>query len=214
MHHLAPSSPPAISLPALSPDLDRAGRIAYFHQLSAEAGRISIMAALAAGIELHRVKSETEHGMFKAWVQRHCKFSHRTATRYMLLAEQVVPERLTALIDDAAPPTIEVLEECAAPIAAKTLTQLYSEHGICRPGKVGGRREGAGRPPATASMSADEIAERAAADAATCANDIAHLLELFCTQEMWAHIQRTDARIFARTLRDRLAVIAAGIESM
>lgn len=137
--------PTGITLPAPPPDADRAGRVLYYHELSREAGRVSIMAAVAAGIELHRAKAETPR--FQAWIKRNCGFSQRTAYNYMALAESVVADALPEMLEAAGPPAIEALEEYTAPVEARTLTQLYFDLGICKPGKVGGSRPGAGRPP-------------------------------------------------------------------
>lgn len=135
---------------APAPDTDRAGRVAYYHQLSREAGRVSIMAAVAAGVELHRAKLECNTGMFQAWIKRNCEFGYATANRYMNLAESLVcGDGLAELLEDAEPPRVEVLEEYVRPIEARTLTQLYFDLGICKPGKVGGARPGAGRPAQT-----------------------------------------------------------------
>ncbi len=140
--------PATITILAPAPDLDRAGRIGYFHALAHEAGKVSIMAALAAGIELHRAKDDCGHGSFGVWLKRNCDFSQSTAYKYMALAEQLAGARLAGLIEAAEPPAMEVLAEHAQPVEAKTLTQLYFDFGICRPGKMGGSRPGAGRPPA------------------------------------------------------------------
>jgi hypothetical protein len=146
MSNNLPNIPPTITLPTPAAELDRAGRITYYHTLSREAGRVSIMAAVAAGVELHRAKAEMPHGNFQLWIRRHCSFSYRTARNYMSLAESVAAEQLAGLVAAAEPPAIEVLEEMAQPIEARTLTQLYFDLGICKQTKVGGKREGAGRP--------------------------------------------------------------------
>lgn len=137
----------AITLTPPAADLTRAGRVDFYHRLSGEAGRISIMAAVAAGIELHRAKAELEHGGFTAWIKRSCTFSQRTANNYMALAESVAHSQLPAMIEAPEAPTIDAIEEISEPIEARSLTQLYFDLGICRPGKVGGARPGAGRPP-------------------------------------------------------------------
>lgn len=139
--------PTGITLPAPPPDADRAGRVLYYHELSRDAGRVSIMAAVAAGIELHRAKAEIAHGNFTTWIKRHCDFSQSTAYNYMALAESVVADALPEMLEAAEPPAIEALEQYTEPVEAKTLTQLYCDLGICNPGKVGGSRPGAGRPP-------------------------------------------------------------------
>lgn len=136
----------AITLTPPAADLTRAGRVDFYHRLSGEAGRISIMAAVAAGIELHRAKAELEHGGFTAWIKRSCTFSQRTAYNYMALAESVAHSQLPAMIEAPEAPTIDAIEEISEPIEARSLTQLYFDLGICRPGKVGGARPGAGRP--------------------------------------------------------------------
>ena len=87
MSNNLPTIPPTITLPTPAAELDRAGRITYYHTLSREAGRVSIMAAVAAGVELHRAKAEMPHGNFQLWIKRHCSFSDRTARNYMSLAE-------------------------------------------------------------------------------------------------------------------------------
>ena len=139
---------PAI-MPALAPPESLPERISYYHRLSQEAGKISIMAALAAGVELLRAKAEVEHGMFLSWVKHNCEFSERTAQKYMTLAEGVLAEgELPALLEMPEPLRQETLAVTAESIDAKSLTQLYLDLGIVRPSPVsmGGARPGAGRP--------------------------------------------------------------------
>ena len=164
---------PAITLQPPAAAMSRADRIGWYHALATQAAELSIMAALAAGIELHRAKAATEHGMFLGWVRANCAFGHTTANKYMALAEQLLGEELPHLLAAEGPPALEGLALATKP-EAKSLTQLYHDLGICRPGRVGGRREGAGRPPANPDPTAELteallLANRFAADLRTWA---------------------------------------------
>ena len=48
--HLAETAATTITLPQPAAELDRAARITYYHTLCREAGRASIMAAIAVGV--------------------------------------------------------------------------------------------------------------------------------------------------------------------
>jgi hypothetical protein len=52
------TAPAGSRLPAPDAALDRAGRVAFYHGLACSAARVSVMAAIAAGVELHRAKAE------------------------------------------------------------------------------------------------------------------------------------------------------------
>lgn len=211
-----PQPPAPVNLPDPDAALDRVGRIAFYHGLATSAARVSVMAAIAAGVELHRAKAEAEHGMFLSWVERHCEFTDRTARNYMTLAERILGDRLPALVEaNGRAPAAALIEEHASATDARTLTELYAEMGIVRKGAgLGGRRAGAGRPKAAENLTPDEIEARARQDATAAANDVANLLELICRQEMWRGLGRQDARIFCKLVRDKVAIIAAGIENL
>lgn len=203
-------------LPAPDDALDRAGRVAFYHGLATSAARVSVMAAIAAGVELIRAKSEAEHGMFQSWVEKNCEFGRSTAYKYMSLAEGVLGDRLPTLVSASGRATaVALIEEHASDTEARSLTELYADMGIVRrTAGLGGRRPGAGRPRAAEHLTPDEIEARARADATQAANDVANLLELICRQEMWRGLGRQDARIFCRLVRDKVAIIAAGIEQL
>lgn len=211
-----PQPPAPVNLPDPDAALDRVGRIAFYHGLATSAARVSVMAAIAAGVELHRAKAEAEHGMFLSWVSKNCEFAERTARNYMSLAEGVLGDRLPALVEaNSRAPAVALIEARASATEARTLTELYAEMGIVRKGAgLGGRRAGAGRPKARENLTPDEIEARARQDATTAANDVANLLELICRQEMWRGLGRQDARIFCQLVRDKVAIIAAGIEDL
>lgn len=211
-----PQPPAPVNLPDPDAALDRAGRIAFYHGLATSAARVSVMAAIAAGVELHRAKAEAEHGMFLSWVSKNCEFAERTARNYMSLAEGVLGDRLPVLVAASGRAMAPALiEKHAAETEARSLTELYADMGIVRrTAGLGGRRAGAGRPKARENLTPDEIEARARQDATQAANDVANLLELICRQEMWRGLGRQDARIFCKLVRDKVAIIAAGIEDL
>ncbi len=138
-----------LRIPAPAAGLSLPQRIQYYHRLSREAGRVSIMAALAAGVELQRAKEQVEHGMFTNWIKSNCGFTARTAQNYMKLAESLLPEGAVAgLLEEPEEARQELLAQAAGEADARTLTELYAELGIVRPYKsnMGGARPGAGRP--------------------------------------------------------------------
>jgi predicted DNA-binding protein (UPF0251 family) len=211
-----PQPPAPVNLPDPDAALDRAGRVAFYHGLACSAARVSVMAAIAAGVELIRAKAEAEHGMFQSWVEKNCEFGRSTAYKYMSLAEGVLGDRLPALVEaNSRAPAVALIEAHASDTEARSLTELYADMGIVRrTAGLGGRRPGAGRPRAAENLTPDEIEARARADATQAANDVANLLELICRQEMWRGLARADARIFVKLVRDKVAIIAAGIENL
>lgn len=130
--------------------MERAGRINYFHRVAEESGAISIKAAFFAGLELMKAKEEIEHGDFGKWIDANCAFKARTAqnyihTAYMYLSKKFDVDHLLETTDVERQEAIEVTsKDCGD----ATLRDLYLELGICKksPSKMGGKREGAGRP--------------------------------------------------------------------
>lgn len=201
----------AVTLPSPAPTLDRAGRVAHYHRLSVEASRVSVMAAIATGIELMRAHCECGHGRFLRWIEEHCPFTDRTARKYMRLAEMVIGPHLALSSGEAA----DLAQSTAAIVEARTLSALYTDLGIVSStSKAGGRRPGAGRPRSDTRRAEADDAARAREDAIRATGDIAALLDLICAAEMWRALGRQDARAFIALVRDRLAVIAAGIEQL
>ena len=146
--------------------LDPAGRINYFHELSRQAGEISIRAALFAGMELFREKL-TRQGTFNQWVEQNCDFSRVTAYKYLALVQQAIGshEDLVALIDKSDETRRKTVEEYSAKVESKNVTEMMCDYGIITRSKsnLGGRREGAGRP---RKVAAAELAAQAEAVAA------------------------------------------------
>ena len=81
-----------VAMPEPGEALDRAGRVNFFHNLSRDAGVVSIRAALAAGMELLQAKEELSGG-FQKWVESKCSFSVKTAYNYINLVQRTLPEQ-------------------------------------------------------------------------------------------------------------------------
>ncbi len=131
------------------PSGNRKDKIAYYHSISQSAGQISIMAAIAAGIELQMAKAEIEHGQFRAWMQENLQFSERTAQRYMALAEIILGDvGMPRLLEMPEEERREKIASASSSVDAKSLTQLYLDLGLVSPPErmMGGARPGAGRP--------------------------------------------------------------------
>lgn len=124
-------------------------RIAELDARARHAAKEAVGCAVAAGRLLLAVRDRLPHGAFLAWCATNCpSVSHRTATKYMRLAEAVAAQAAE--------------QGSAAPVADdRSLVQLYQDYGIVRHNpKHGGAREGAGRP-----------AKDAAAEVAAAAGD-------------------------------------------
>lgn len=146
---LVPASGALVAMPAPGAELDRAARANFFHRLSREAGLVAIRAAIAAGVELLEAKAEHAGG-FQKWVEAKCAFGVSTAYNYIALAEKTLPEStLPQLLALPEADRETAIEEAATSTDSRTLTDLYADLGIVKrtPSKMGGAREGAGRPP-------------------------------------------------------------------
>ncbi len=206
--HVSTIDTPAITptiMPALAPPESLPERISYYHRLSQEAGKISIMAALAAGVELLRAKAEVEHGMFLSWVKHNCEFSERTAQKYMTLAEGVLTEgELPALLEMPEPLRQETLAVTAESIDAKSLTQLYLDLGIVRPSPVsmGGARPGAGRPRKDADAHPVSMVADPDVHAAECLGYLGRLYDWAIDRDGWGYLSDIDLVTARATLQD------------
>ena len=153
-----------VAMPEPGEALDRAGRVNFFHNLSRDAGVVSIRAALAAGMELLQAKEELSGG-FQKWVESKCSFSVKTAYNYINLVQRTLPEQaLPKLLAGSDSEREAAVEAAAADTDSQTLSELYNKLGIVRktPSNLGGARPGAGRKPKHA-LSNEEIAAQAAA---------------------------------------------------
>ena len=127
-----------------SPDMDRSGRINYFHSVAEEAGEISIKAALFAGLELMKAKQDIPHGGYEKWVDSNCSFSKSTADNYVSVAREYLSKKfdIKHLISSSDAERQEAVEETSNDVGDASLRQLYLELGIVKKSKskMGGDR--------------------------------------------------------------------------
>lgn len=130
-------------------EMDAAARINHFHRLSIQAGEVAVKAALEVGMALFQEKI-LRGGTFQAWVEQNCEFSRATAYRYLELLQKSIGTKndLAKLADGSAKTREETIEEYASTVESKTLSELMCDYGIITKSKskLGGKREGAGRP--------------------------------------------------------------------
>ena len=140
----------AITVIPPSPQMDASGRINYYHRLSRGAGMVAVKAALAAGLELARIKRSFPSGKaFDEWVDANCEFGRSTSYKYMATATEALghTDGLARLLDGSDDERREAVEEYASLTGSKSLTELYIGLGIVKktPSNMGGNRPGAGR---------------------------------------------------------------------
>jgi hypothetical protein len=70
-------------------------RIRREHREALASARGVVLHALEAGRLLNEAKAKLRHGKWALWIEENCKFSSRTAQRYMYLANKL-PDRLRA----------------------------------------------------------------------------------------------------------------------
>ena len=127
-----------------SPDMDRSGRINYFHSVAEEAGEISIKAALFAGLELMKAKQDIPHGGYEKWIDSNCSFGVSTAKNYVAVATEYLSKKfdIKHLISSSDAERQEAVEETSNDVGDASLRQLYIELGIVKKSKskMGGDR--------------------------------------------------------------------------
>jgi hypothetical protein len=185
--------------------------VEHWHQLAVKHSRIAIWCAAVCGAELIKRKDEIGHGGWMKFVKA-LSFSHDTASRYMVLAEEwesrigqiphacgISSEKLLGGVNSS---TIELnaeqiwrlTEATTQAVGEKTLRQLYFDWGICKaPYHPGGnmRGDGAGRPPAP---SPDEIRQTWADEWVRVVGDV---YDQACRKKTWCHL--TDGELAEHT---------------
>ena len=186
--------------------LDRAGRINSYHRLSREAGRVSIAAAIAAGVELEMAMAELPAGQFEQFVAAQCEFGRRTAYHYRAAARAVLGEALDQLIETSNDRRRQAVEAAASSIDSATLTDLYVEAGIVKraPSHMGGRRPGAGRKPKTLQEEVDEIAKDPDLSMDEARGLLAKLYEFGISRNGWDLLRDEDLAKVCSMLRQLL----------
>lgn len=130
-----------------SPEMDRTGRINYFHSVAEEAGEISIKAALFAGLELMKAKQDIPHGGYEKWIDSNCSFGISTAKNYVAVATEYLSKKfdIKHLISSSDAERQDAVEETSNDVGDASLRQLYLELGIVKKSKskMGGDRRDA-----------------------------------------------------------------------
>ena len=164
-----------------SPQLDAAGRINYYHELSKQASVFSVKAALAVGLELVRVQLANPGKLFDEWIDANCSFSRRTAFHYMATLKQTIGAsmELGRLVNGSDDDRRSAIDAFAASTDSKSLTELYADLGIVHKTKsnLGGRREGAGRPRKLTAEEMQAQADALAKDPETAWNELKSLID-------------------------------------
>ena len=164
-----------------SPQLDAAGRINYYHELSKQASVFSVKAALAVGLELVRVQLANPGKLFDEWIDANCSFSRRTAFHYMATLKQTIGAsmELGRLVNGSDDDRRSAIDAFAASTDSKSLTELYADLGIVHKTKsnLGGRREGAGRPRKLTAEEMQAQADALAKDPETAWDELKSLMD-------------------------------------
>ena len=151
--------------------MEPAGRVNYFHRVTKEAGKLSIAAAFYAGLELMNVKANlTKHGEFSQWIASNCDFGASTAQNYIHVAYMCLSKAgydCDELIEGSDSSRMKAIEDAADRCESDNLNEIYIDLGIVKKSKsrMGGKREGAGRP---RKDSQEELAKQAEAISASC----------------------------------------------
>lgn len=143
-------SPSLVQWQRVNPALDSVGRILHFHQLTLEAGKVSIAAALLVALELHKVKAQHPKD-WVAWCDANLKghaipFGYKTADRYLKALEKTVGKttNLYLLANGSDDEKIQAVATYTKYTNYQSLYQIYQGEGIVAKSNLGGEREGAG----------------------------------------------------------------------
>jgi len=123
----------------------RASWALSYHQGTKIGAQMTVMNAIACGIQLQKAKESLPHGDFRKWQTKYLKtISTRTATRYLSLVQRMSHELATkwdtvALLLDVSPE--KFTPEYASKIAprvkklveGKSVRELYEDFGIIKP---------------------------------------------------------------------------------
>ena len=146
-------------------------QINYFQEVVKQTAAIGCTAAIINGVLL--TKAQVEHPQtFQDWLTANTAVSIKTSYNYINAAKRTLG---SGIVEELAKKgTVEIAESVTQAmmklkLESKPLTELYCDVGIIKrtPSKMGGRREGAGRPRKDAqeelARQAEEIAAKAGA---------------------------------------------------
>ena len=138
--------PSLISIAMPTTKLDAYGRIKFYHQLTMEAGKVSIAAALMTGLELMKLRHE-HCGSWTQYCEDHLPIGYQTCNRYITAVEKTLGKG--RVIDDLVHTTDQVKLEVVAQYTKDTNYQsryeIYRGEGIVKKSNLGGAGRGQGR---------------------------------------------------------------------
>lgn len=147
-------------------------QINYFQEVVKQSASIGCTAAIINGVLI--AKAQVEHPQtFQDWIVANTAVSLRTSYNYINAAKRTLG---SGIVEELAKKgTVEIAESVTQAmmklkLESKPLTELYCDVGIIKrtPSKMGGRREGAGRPRKDAqeelARQADQLANQMSGD--------------------------------------------------
>lgn len=164
-----------------SEEMDLGKKINYFQDVIKQSFAISGMAAVINGVLLSKAKIEHPQ-TFVTWLEANTCVSQSTCYNYITVATKTLGNPLVEELAKKGTNEIQSGVQVAMAklkIESKPLSELYCEVGIMKktPSRMGGRREGAGRP------RKDEMREAvqgAITDPARCFEEVdGHLTSLY-----------------------------------
>ena len=206
-------TPALIPLRDVSPSLNPIGRVLYYHQLTMEAGKASISAALMAALELYNLKSQHPND-WTEWCRANFAnnslgFSYETANRYLKTLSNTIGKgsNLYLLSHDSHEAKLAAVAQYTKYTNYQSLYQIYRGEGIVSTSKLGGKREGAGRKKKDAAAE-----ERAELDAA--ANSPALLIAAIREPISAVYKAWRERDVFARIELKDLSLVAASLNEL
>ena len=197
-----------------NPGRNPAERINFWHDTFRVNMGITLAAGLRAGHELAMVRESIGNRGFSDWCAKNLKFSRQQAYVYISAFEQTIAKERAALpqpIPLSAPLTEEEVRATAAEFGATTFRGL--QKALQGPGNWGGKREGAGRPPAKAAATAEEARANVLHVIGVALQDLAQPLAQGGGAELleWSELKRLKDEL-ADAL-DRVSILMAAKKS-
>ena len=133
-----------------SEEMDLGKQIDHFQEIVKQTASIGCTAAVINGVLL--VKAQIKHPKtFVEWLEANTSVSQRTSYNYINAAKRTMGSQIVEELAQRG--TMEIAEKVQAAMVklrleSKPLTELYCDVGIVKktPSKMGGKREGSGRP--------------------------------------------------------------------
>ena len=149
-------------------EMDLGKQINYFQEIVKQSASIGCTAAVINGVLL--TKAQIEHPKtFTDWLEANTSVSQSCSYNYINAAKRTMGTLVVEALSQRG--TMEIVEKVQAAMVklrleSKPLTELYCDVGIVKktPSKMGGKREGAGRPRKDSQEALAAAAEQQAAE--------------------------------------------------